>query len=261
MNRMDKIFNEYKAHNKKILILYFPIGDSILNNEEIKWANTYFSNGATILEIGLPYENPTLDGERVRASMGRALSNTTLDNIFDRITGLRRAFPNNILQIMTYYEVIQKYGIARFADICHRADIDGVLSPNIPPNILPDLRSSLDKYNIYLLEFAPYSLDLGIINRLRRNISGGYIFQQAVDGMTGEQQTVSPRIKTNIELLKNNGITVPVCAGFGISNPQQAEECIAMGADGIIIGSAMIKQIMDGNPADFIKSISYAINK
>lgn len=259
MNRMTTVFGEMNEKNEKILVLYFPVGDTIFNDEDVKWSQTYFQNGATVLEIGLPYENPALDGKTIRDSMKRALSHTDVEKVFQTVNNIRKSCPNNILQIMTYYEIIEKYGIDRFAQICHDIDVDAVLAPNTPPEMLPVLDAALGKYDIYFLRFIPYQLNDEIIDDLKNNVKGGYIFQQAVDGATGEQKYVSDQIAKNVKRMKNSGVQAPICAGFGISNAKQAKEAVGMGADGIIIGSAVVNHIIAGEGEAFIKSIRSSI--
>lgn len=257
MNRMERIFKENKKKEKHSLVLYFPIGDTILGND-VEWAGRYFNNGVDVLEMGLPYENPALDGPSVRHSMERALKVVNLEKVFSSIKEIRKNFPNNILQIMTYFGNIEKYGIERFAEICHECDVDGVLSPDIPAEKLTILDKELSQFNIFNLRFAPYTLTDEIITDLKKSAKG-YIFQQAVNGATGPQKTVDIQVKHNIQKIKTAGATTPVFAGFGINDAKQAAEVLSMGADGIIVGSATINHIMEGNGEEYIKSLSQAM--
>lgn len=257
-NRMDTVFGEMMAKGEKILILYFPIGDTIFGNEDVEWGKRYFNNGATVLEIGLPYENPIYDGGTVKASMARALENTTMDKVFANIKELRRQCPDNILQIMCYYEIIQRYGAEEFARIAEDCGVDAVLSPNVPVPERHMLDEVLGAHGMYFLRFANFHLDDEMINDLKTNVKGGYVFQQAVDGATGEQPTVSPQIGVNVKLLKDAKVQAAICAGFGISNAKQVAEAVGMGADGVIVGSATINHILAGDGEEFIKSLSEA---
>lgn len=257
MNRMDKVFKEIKERGEKILILYFPIQDSILN-DDISWAKKYFDNGCTVLEIGLPNDNPILDGKTVADSMLRALKHSNLNKVFDSIKNIRKKYPDRILQIMVYYHVIEKMGFEEFSKKCYEADVDGVLSPNTPKDKIRLLDECLKKYNIYNLRFVPYNLSNDDLDDLEEN-SKGYIFQQAVNGTTGAQKTVSKQIEKNVRTIKNRGIETPVCAGFGISNAEQVKEAINMGADGVIVGSATISHIINGDGEEFIHSLGEAV--
>lgn len=259
MNRMERIFKQMMDEGDKILVTYFPVGDTVFDDDDVNWAEKYFSNGSTLLEIGLPYENPVLDGKTIRDSMERARNHYTLDQVFDKIKEIRAKFPENILQIMTYFEIVENCGIENFAEICHECDVDAVLSPNAAAKKIPEMDEALGKYNIFNLRFAPYHLTPEVIEDLKEN-ARGYIFLQAVDGVTGPQKEVSPQVGKNVRILKDAGVTTPVVAGFGISNPDQIREVVEMGADGAIVGSAIVNHIIEGNGPEFIKSLKEAMS-
>lgn len=254
MNRMDRTFEEMRKQGEKILILYFPIEDPILG-DSVEYAEKYFENGCTVLEIGLPYENPCLDGNTVKKSMERALSRADLDKVFDTIAAIRKRCPDKILQIMTYHGNCEKYGYAGFAKKCSDAGVDGVLCPDAKPEQWDRLDAALEFHGIRNLVFAPYHLTREKIEEVKK-IKGGYVFLQAVDGGTGQQAEVSPHIRENAEILKKAGITAPICAGFGISNAEQLEEVLAFGVEGAIIGSATINHIQKGEGERFIAELS-----
>ena len=253
MNRMDRVFEQLRQLDRKILTLYFPIGDPILK-DDCAWAERYFENGCTVLEIGLPNDDPVLDGKTVADSMARALANTGLEEVFRRIKRIRARCPDQVLQIMVYAHVIENMGLEAFAAACHECDVDGVLSPNIPPDRVAAVDAALEQYNIYNLRFSPYYVTYSALKDLKAN-ARGYIFQQAVDGATGPQSTVSSQIGKNVRLLKESGIKTPVLAGFGISNASQVKQALSMGADGVIVGSATISHIIQGDGEAFIRSL------
>lgn len=257
MNRMDRIFKENKANGRGSLVLYFPIGDPILG-DDVAWAGKYFENGCDVLEIGLPYEDPVLDGPTVAASMARALEVVDLEEVFHRIKKIREAYPDNILQIMTYYGNIEKYGIDTFAGKMLECGVDGVLAPNIPAEVMPQLDKALEKYEMYNIRFAPYTMTEEALADLKNN-GKGYIFQQAVNGATGAQKEIDPAVKDKILFLKEEGIKTPVFAGFGVSGADHIRQHIERGADGCIVGSATISHIQAGDGEAYIKSLSDAL--
>lgn len=257
MNRMERIFNQMMENDEKILVSYFPLCDTALA-DQVGWAGKYFDNGTTVLEMGLPYEDPCLDGKTVRDSMERALVDNTVEDAFEVIKNLRKAYPDNILQVMSYFEILEKIGLDEFAAKCNEAGVDAVLTPNIAPDRVPELDAALGKFNIIHLRFAPFTLTDEVIEDLKKNAKG-YIFQQAVDGATGPQDKTSPQVGVNVKLLKELGVKTPVVAGFGISNQQQVGEMKDMGVDGVIVGSSILTSIVAGNGADFIKSLRGAL--
>jgi tryptophan synthase alpha chain len=250
MNRMEKIFNQMLSKGEKILVSYFPLCDSALA-DQVEWAKKYFRNGTTVLEMGLPYENPCLDGTVVRDSMKRALKEHDVNDAFNTISKLREACPENILQVMTYFEIVDQMGVKKFAKRCYESGADAVLSPNAPGERMAELDGALKEYDLIDLRFAPFNLTEEAISDLEKNAKG-YIFQQAVNGVTGTQKTTSKQVGVNVKILKDRGIKTPVVAGFGISNSQQAHEMIEMGSDGVIVGSAILSAILEGKGEEFI---------
>ena len=254
MNRMDIVFSQMANKNEKILVSYFPIGDSYVA-DSVGWAKKFFDNGTTVLEIGLPYEEPILDGSTVAGSMERALQRTDLDAVLLDIANIRKAFPDSILQIMTYFENIEKYGVERFAKICAEVcDVDAVLSPNADKEQRCLLDRELGKYGIYDLRFIPYRFGEDEIRDLLEN-GHGYVYLQAVDGKTGSGSEITTQIRDNVEILRAAGITLPLIPGFGISTREHVKAYLDMGADGVIIGSALINKIIDGKVESYLKEI------
>ncbi len=254
MNRMEKTFTENLANGKHSLVLYFPLGDSAFDSD-LNWARRYYENGVDVLEMGLPYEDPALDGATVRASMERALARVTLEDCFASVKEIRKAFPDKVLQFMTYYGNIEKYGVERFAEICHECDVDAILTPDASLEQHAQLDAVLGKYNIFNLRFSYYNITDEALADLKANAKG-YIFQQAVDGGTGARETVDPKVAENIRYLKDAGIKTPVFAGFGLNRPDQVQEVCGMGADGVIVGSAVLTHILNGTGEAYIKSLS-----
>lgn len=256
MNRMDRKFQQMLPLGQKILTLYFPIGDPVLG-DDCAWAEKYFENGCTVLEIGLPNDAPVLDGKTVADSMARALARTSTEQVFAQIARIRQRCPDQVLQIMVYYHVIAAMGMETFANACHACDVDGVLSPNVPPAQMPALDAALGQHGIHNLRFSPYHITDASLSDLKKN-ARGYIFQQAVDGATGPRETVSPQIEKNVRRIREAGIQTPVLAGFGISDADQVRQAINMGADGVIVGSATITHLLQGDAEAFIRSLREA---
>lgn len=253
MNRMKTIFADMKTRGEKATILYFPIGDPLMG-DSVELAKTYFNVGCTVLEIGLPYENPCLDGPTVANSMARALEVVDLEKVFEIIKNIRKECPNNILQVFTYYENVAKYGAKEFAKKCYECGADALLTPNATLEQLKELDEELKPYDLINLRFKPYNLSEEDLKDCAENAEG-YIFSQAVNGSTGARDTVDPHIAENVKLLKESGTRAIIIPGFGISNAEQGKEVINMGADGFCIGSATIKHFEAGDGKEFIESL------
>lgn len=253
MNRMTRVFTEMKERGEKVNVLYFPVGDPALG-DSVELAETYYNAGCTVLEIGLPYEEPYLDGKTVRDSMERALTAVDLEEVFGILKAIRKKCPDKIMQVMTYYGNIEKYGIKRFAEIMSEIGIDAVLTPDAAKEKIAELDAELGNYDIIHLRFMPYSLKEEDLEDCRTHAKG-YIFSQAVNGGTGTQTSVDPHVAENIKLLRDCGAQALIVPGFGISDAVQAKEVLDMGADGFVIGSAILSHFLNGDGEDFIRSI------
>lgn len=258
MNRMTRILGEMQSRGEKVLVLYFPVGDPTVE-DDADWAEKYFANGATVLEIGLPYRVPYLDGKVVTESMKRACGRHSIDEVFEIIARMRRRCPNQILQVMTYYGNIAYEGIGTFAKKCVQAGVDAVLAPDIPADQQRTVAEIFEQHGLLYLHFVPFHFSDDELEELRQ--AKGYIFLQAVDGATGAQSTLSPQIAQNIKRLKGAGISVPVIPGFGISTPEQAAEVFAMGADGVVVGSALVNSLLEHRGEQFIKQLRQAADR
>ena len=259
MNRMDKLFPKMQENGEKILVSYFPLGDSYVA-DTVEWAKRFFDHGTTVLEIGLPYENPFLDGATVAATMERALKRTDLNTVLGEIGEVRKALPDAVLQVMTYFENIMKYGVPEFARICSELDVDAVLAPNANPEQMAELDAALAPYHIHNLRFIPYHFGEETVADLQKN-AGGYVYLQAVDGKTGSSSEITPQIRENIERLHAAGVNVPLIPGFGISTPDHVRTYLGMGSDGVIIGSAIINHIIDGTFSEYLDGIRAALDE
>lgn len=258
MNNMRKVFSEMMAENEKILVCYFPLCDPLLD-DQVEWAGKYFEAGTTVLEMGLPYKNPCLDGKTVRDSMERALKDHDMDDAFDVIAKIHEKYPDNVLELMTYYENVSELGVEEFARKCHETGVDSVLAPNASFEQLKEMDEVFRKYDLINLRFAYYNISEEQLEDLKT--SDGFIFVQAVNGATGPQKTVDKHVGENVKLLKDAGIKIPCIGGFGISNPDQVYEMKSMGTDGCVIGSSVLSSIAEGNGFEYIKSLREALDR
>jgi len=258
MNRMRDKLTAMKKSGHKILVSYFPIGDSYVA-DTVKWATDLYNWGTDVMEIGLPFEEPFLDGKTVADSMERARERTNLDKVFEEIKEVREANPDEIIQAMTYVENILKYGASNFAKLCSDCGVDAVLAANASPTEMHILDKAFKEYDIINLRFEPYNLSDENVQDLKEN-ADGYIYLQAVDGKTGSSAEITDQVGKNVKLLEGEGIDTPKIPGFGISAPEHVRTYLSMGSDGVIIGSAIINNIIHGTCEEYIKSIRDALD-
>ncbi len=231
MSNIKKAFE-----NGKAFIPFITCGDPSLEiTEKIVYAME--RAGADLIELGIPFSDPTAEGPVISGANLRALSTgATTDKIFDLVRKLRRTVKVPMV-FMTYANVVFSYGAERFIKTCSEIGIDGLILPDIPFEEKGEFDNICKQYGLDLISMvAPTSHER--ISRIAAE-ARGFIYCVSSLGVTGTRKDITTDIGGMVELAKaaNN---IPCAVGFGISTPEQARQ-IAQFADGIIVGSAIVK--------------------
>jgi tryptophan synthase alpha chain len=198
------------------------------------------NGGADIIEIGFPFSDPVADGLTIQAAGQRALAaGMSIQRYFDLIKDLDVQVP---LVCMTYYNPVFRYGVDKFIEKASEAGISGLIIPDIPIEETADLKKSCEKNGLDLIFLiAPTTTDERVRKILERG--SGFLYLVSRLGVTGTRENVSS--STN-ELLSRVETEIPKAVGFGISTGRQANEVIQAGADAVIVGSAFVRIIEEG---------------
>jgi len=250
MNRIEKKFADLKAKGEKALILYLTAGDpNLAQTEEL--ILTLDRVGVDILEIGVPFSDPTADGPVIQEAAQRSLQGgTTLSAILEMITRIRKVATIPIV-LFTYYNPIFAYGNERFAIKAKAAGVDGVLVVDLPPEEADELRNFTDPQGIdFITLTAPTTDDRRLAKVVRT--SSGFIYYISVTGVTGTKEPEAEAAAKDLRRIRK--VTdLPVAVGFGISTAAQVRKFAAL-ADGVVIGSAFVKWISQhGQEKDFLQ--------
>lgn len=239
MNRIDKKFKNLRKAKKKALIAFITAGDPNLATTE-RLALEFDRLNVDILELGVPFSDPLADGPTIQAASQRALKNrVNLRDIFQLVKRLRRKVELPIA-LLTYCNIVYRFGVKDFVKQAKLAGVDGVIVPDLPVEEAADLireAKRLKFATIFLL--APTS-DRKRIKKVTLNCSG-FIYYVSLTGTTGVRKHLPKELIKKVRQIKRV-TTKPVCVGFGISHAQQAK-AVARVADGVIVGSAIIKVI------------------
>ncbi len=227
---------------------YLAAGDPDFE-ASIEYVEALARGGADVIELGLPFSEPIAEGPTIQQAIVRALeAGMTPERYFDFVAALDVDVP---LVCMTYYNLVYQYGDESgprpFVERAASLGIDGFVVPDLPAEEAGPLRSACDEFGLDLISIvAPTTTD----ERLERllAISSGYVYVQARLGVTGARATVSDR--TGESLKRLSGSDLPKAVGFGISSGEQAREVIAAGADGVIVGSALVEVVAEGVEKD-----------
>jgi len=239
INRVDNKFRELKRLGKKAFIAYITAGDPDINMTK-KVVLALEGSGADIIELGIPFSDPLADGPTIQAASHRALlKGANLKSIFALVAGLRKVTEIPLV-FMTYYNPVLRYGIDNFIMACRKSGVDGVIVPDLPFEEAGDLIKLSKAHGIATIFLvAPTSTRDRIANIVKK--SSGFIYYVSLTGVTGARADLPTEVTSNVSAIKSV-TNKPVAVGFGISTPGQARK-VAVVADGIIVGSAIVKII------------------
>lgn len=239
-NLLDNVFEQTRAAGRGVLITYFPMGEPGFDPVEL--AGVYAANGAQVLEVGFPVPEATADGAVIQASMRRIIdSGFGMDDYFRQIRRVKDAHPQLSLQVFAYSALLDRMGLADFSKACGEVGVDSVLLADASIELNQTLDRELPT-GVHAVRFMPFGLTPDNVEDCAAN-AHGYVFFQATEGVTGMRDQLDPELPERFRLLREQVTTVPLCPGFGISTPDQARAVIELGADGLIVGSLMVKTL------------------
>lgn len=229
--------NIYKAFsNGKAFIPFITCGDPDLETTGAA-IRAMEANGADLIELGIPFSDPTAEGPVIQGANLRALQGgVTTDKIFDFVRALRKDVKIPFV-FMTYANVVFSYGADKFISTCAEIGVDGLILPDLPYEEKDEFLPVCRKYGVDLISMiAPTSADR--IAMIAKEAEG-FLYIVSSLGVTGTRSEIKTDLASIVEVVRANTKT-PCAIGFGISTPEQAHKMAAI-ADGAIVGSAIIK--------------------
>ena len=246
MKRIEKKFAELKSKGEKALVAYITAGYPDLETTR-ELIPALARAGVDILEVGVPFSDPTADGPVIQAASQAALKNgTTLPRVLDLVGELRGEVEIPLV-LFSYYNPIFSMGGAAFAKRAAEAGVDGVLVVDLPAEEAGELRNQTDPAGIDFISLVAPTTGSDRVRKVVKAASG-FIYYISVTGVTGTRGPELDETRTNVDTIR--ALTkLPVVVGFGVSTPEQARQIGSM-ADGVVVGSAFVKLIgeMAGNP-------------
>jgi len=260
--RIDDTFASLKKQNKKAFIAYVAAGDPSFDLS-LEIMHSLVGVGADIIELGLPFSDPLADGIVNQMAADRALkAGMSTVRSLELVKAFREKNDSTPIVLFTYLNPIFTYGFSRFQQDAVDAGADGVLLLDLPPDeaeLSTELAENKGLSHIRLI--APSSPPERV--KLLAEKAEGFIYALSRSGVTGGHSAPAETIPAQVAAIKAH-TDVPVCVGFGISNPEQAA-LVAKSADGVIVGSAIVKRVEENlkNPAkavaEFTKPLVDAI--
>lgn len=232
MSRIAEAF----AHGKAF-IPFLTCGDPDLETTEAA-VRAMAQAGADLIELGIPFSDPTAEGPVIQAANERALAaGTTTDQIFELVCRLRKDVSVPMV-FMTYANVVFSYGTERFVSTAAEVGMDGLILPDVPFEEKEEFAPTCRKYGLdFISLIAPTSEDR--IARIAREAEG-FLYCVSSLGVTGVRGEITTDVGHMVRLAKAANPELPCAVGFGISTPEQAAAMAAV-SDGAIVGSAIVK--------------------
>lgn len=241
-SRVAEAIRSAKAAGRGALVAYLPVGFPDLDTS-VDAAIALAQNGADVLELGLPYSDPVMDGLVIQEATQTALAGGfRISNVFEAVRRVSAVVDTPIL-VMTYWNPVMQYGVERFAQDLRAAGGAGLITPDITPDsaaewIAVSERLGLDRIFLAAPSSSDARLDLVVQN------TTGFIYTVSTMGITGERASLDSAARALTERLRARGAEL-ACVGIGISNAEQVATTLEY-ADGAIVGTAFVRALRDG---------------
>lgn len=232
---MSKIREAFR--NGKAFVAFITCGDPDLENT-VEVVRAAAENGADLIELGIPFSDPTAEGPDVQGANLRALAGgVTTDKIFETVKEIRKTVSTPMV-FMTYANVVYSYGIERFCKIASEIGMDGMILPDVPFEEKEEFAPICRQYGLdFISLIAPTSHER--IAMIAKEAEG-FVYCVSSLGVTGVRGTITTDISAMTELVRKANPAIPCAIGFDISTPEQAKH-MAQFADGVIVGSAIVR--------------------
>jgi len=222
----------------KAFIPFFTCGDPDLETTG-RLVRTAVEHGADLIELGIPFSDPTAEGPVIQGANLRALrGGTTTDKIFDLVRELRN-YISIPLVFMTYANVVFSCGAEAFIGTCREVGIDGIIMPDLPFEEKEEFAPLCKKHDVALISLIAPTSENRIAQIAKE--AEGFLYIVSSLGVTGTRSEITTDLATMVKVVREN-TTIPCAIGFGISTPEQAKKMAGI-ADGVIVGSAIVKLV------------------
>ncbi|MFN3277745.1 MAG: tryptophan synthase subunit alpha [Paracoccus hibiscisoli] len=259
MTRIDDRFAALKAQGKKAFVAYMMASDPD-DATALQIMRGLPEAGVDIIELGMPFTDPMADGGTIQAAGQRALANGgSVSRTLDMLRAFRREDTTTPVVLMGYYNPIyaRPGGVTQFLTDAVEAGVDGLIVVDLPPEEDSELCIPASAAGLNFIRLATPTTDDKRLPAVVKNTSG-FVYYVSVTGITGGAAANAADVAPEVARIRA-GAGLPVVVGFGISTPEAAQQ-IASVADGVVVGSAIVKQIGEGRPVpeilDFVRDLA-----
>jgi tryptophan synthase alpha chain len=249
VSRVSEVFAANKAANKETLIGYFPAGYPSIN-ESLEACVAMCQNGIDILELGVPYSDPVMDGAVIQEATEIALTaGFRLRDLFPLLSELTSKVDTPIL-VMTYWNPVVQYGVERFARDLKAAGGAGLITPDLIVDEAGEWLRVSDELGLDRVFLATPSSSQERIDRVVE-LSRGFVYTVSTMGITGARDDLDAKARSVVEKIRNSGVDQNTAVGIGISLREQVAE-VNQYADGAIVGSVFVRAYANGGVAELV---------
>ena len=257
--RIDSCFAALREKGEKALIPFLTAGDPDLRASEAL-VLAMVDAGADIIELGVPFSDPSAEGPTIQRSSARALATgTSLRSILQLVDRLRARVDQPIV-LMGYANPIHAMGAEAFAKAASEVGVDGIIIPDLTPEDGAPYLDPIRAMGIDVILLAAPTTRAGRLEMLVRETQG-FLYYASLQGVTGARAAVARGVEEKVRQAQSLG-EVPVCVGFGVATPEHAEK-IGAYADGVVVGSAIVDKIESAvlNATGGSEAIAAAVEK
>lgn len=249
MSKVSEVFAANRALNKETMIGYFPAGYPTLN-ESLEACVAMCENGIDILELGVPYSDPVMDGAVIQEATEIALhSGFRLRDLFPLLSELTSRVDTPIL-VMTYWNPVVQYGVERFARDLKAAGGAGLITPDLIVDEAGEWLRVSDELGLDRVFLATPSSSQERIDRVVE-LSRGFVYTVSTMGITGARDDLDAKARSVVEKIRNSGTDQNTAVGIGISLREQVAE-VNQYADGAIVGSVFVRAYASGGVTELV---------
>lgn len=260
MSRLQSTFERLGAQNRKALIPYIMAGDPDLS-ASLELMHALVKSGADIVEVGVPFSDPMADGPVIQAAGERALAaGATLQGVLDSVAAFRQTDDSTPVVLMGYLNPVEFMGYETFAHRAAEAGVDGLLLVDLAIEEAVEAKKLFDQHGLDLVFLLAPTSTKERIKRVAEHASG-YLYYVSLKGVTGAATLDVDDVARHLAVIREH-TDLPVCVGFGIKDEQFAA-AVAKVADGVVAGSALVKQVAAGAPqqaAELMKAMRQAMD-
>lgn len=250
MSALDEVFARCRAEGRAALIGYLPVGYPSVEGS-LDAMRTLAEAGADIVEVGMPYSDPVMDGPVIQRAATEALAQGVhVDDVFRATTAVRDA--GAVPVVMSYWNLVLRRGVDRYAADLAAAGGAGMITPDLVPEEAGEWREASDRHGLdRIFLVAPSSTPERI--SVVTSACTGFVYTASTMGVTGTRGSVGSAASDLVRRVRP-ATDLPLCVGLGVSNRTQAAE-VASFADGVIVGSALVSTLLDRSPEEGLAAL------